>query len=96
MSHRNRANAGLRKAAAIHTTDPAALAAYAQGLRPAVTKLRALAEDAIMPRGTRVHSRAFLRDGILRTLREIDVRLNVADDPEHGDPAGSGGAGPIA
>ncbi len=26
MSHRNRANAGLRKAAAVQTSDPAALA----------------------------------------------------------------------
>ena len=93
MSHRNRTNAKIREAAAVQTTDPAALATYAKGLRAAVATIRALAEDATLPPSKRVHARAFLRDGMLKAIREVETRLDVA---EHGDPAGCGGAGPVA
>jgi hypothetical protein len=78
----------------VETTDPAALASYAGELRPVVTSLRALAEDATAPTSKRVHSRAFLRGGMLRGLRQLEARIDVAD-PEHADPAGCGGAGPV-
>lgn len=71
----------------VETSDPAALAAYAGELRPVVMKLRTLAEDATAPPTKRVHSRAFLRGGMLRGLREIEARIDAA---EHGDPAGCG------
>ncbi len=91
MSHRNRTNAKIRKAAAVETTDPAAIATYAKGLRPVVASLRTLAEEATARPAQRIHTRAFLRDGMLRALREVETRLDVAD---HGDPAGLGGVGP--
>jgi hypothetical protein len=86
---RSRLRERLRLRAPVETTDPAALAAYAKQLRPVVVLLRELAEDATAPADKRVHSRAFLRRDMLRALREVEARLDVA---EHGDPAGCGGS----
>jgi hypothetical protein len=64
--------------AAVETTDPAGLAAYAGELRPVVTSLRALTEDATAAPDKRVHSRAFLRKEMLKGIRELEARLDVA------------------
>jgi hypothetical protein len=79
----------------VQTTDPAALAAYAAELRPVVTSLRALTEDATAAPAKRVHSRAYLRSSMLKGIRALEARIDVAA-PEPSDPAGSGGAGPTA
>jgi hypothetical protein len=76
----------------VQTTDPAALARYAAELRPVVASLRTLAEDATAPRP--VFSREHLRHEMLKGLRAIEDRIDAAA-PEHGDPAGLGGAGPV-
>lgn len=86
---RSRVRERERLRASVQTTDPAALAAYAKQLRPAVATLRTLAEDATAQRP--VYSREHLRGSMLRALREVETRLDVA---EHGDPAGVGCAGP--
>jgi hypothetical protein len=72
----------------VQTTDPAALAVYASELRPVVAKLRVLAEDATARPSQRIHSRALLRKGILRGIRELEARIDAAAPPEHGDLAG--------
>jgi hypothetical protein len=79
--------------ALVETTDPAALARYAGELRPIVAGLRAFAEDATAPRP--VFSREHAREQLLKSLRAIEDRIDAAA-PEHGDPAGLGGAGPVA
>lgn len=81
-----------RLRAPVPTSDPAALAAYADELRPVVATLRTLAEEAMLPASRRVHSRAFLRSGLLKSLRTFEARLAAAMPPEHADPAGSGGS----
>jgi hypothetical protein len=88
-----RSRVRLREAlrAPVETSDPAALAAYAKHLRPVVASLRALAEDATAARP--VYSREHLRSEMLKALRVVEARLDVAD-PGHADPAGCGGAGP--
>jgi hypothetical protein len=88
---RSRVRERERLRALVQITDPAALAAYASELRPVVAKLRTLAEDATLPPAKRVHSRASLRDGMLRGLRELEARIDAAA-PEHADPAGTGGS----
>lgn len=75
---RSRVRERERTRAAIQTSDPAALAAYADLLRPVVTNLRALAEDATATPDKRVHSRVFLRREILKGLREIEARIDAA------------------
>lgn len=75
---RSRVRERERIRAAIQTSDPAALAAYADLLRPVVTNLRTLAEDATATPDKRVHSRVFLRREILKGLREIEARIDVA------------------
>jgi hypothetical protein len=65
----------LRIQALVQTAD---LATYAAELRPIVTELRALAEDATACPTLRVHSRPFLRKRILRKLREVEARLDAA------------------
>ena len=90
---RSRVEKRARLRAPVETSDPAALAAYAAELRPVVASLRTLAEDATRPATKRVHSRVFLREGMLKALRVVETRLDAA---EHGDPAGLGGAGPVA
>jgi hypothetical protein len=75
--------------ALVETTDPAALARSAGELRPAVVSLRALAEDATAPRP--VYSKEHARHEMLKALRAIEDRLDVAD-PQHADPAGCGGS----
>lgn len=75
---RSRVRERARIRAAVQTTDPAALAAYADLLRPVVTNLRALAEDATATPDQRVHSRVFLRREILKALREIEARIDAA------------------
>ena len=62
----------------METTDPAALAAYAGELRPLVEEARALADEATLPPGQRVHSRAFLRRRALKVLRELAARVDAA------------------
>ena len=66
------------------------LAAYAAELRPIVATLRTLADDATAHREQRVHSRALLRRGLMKSLRQIEARIDAAAPPapEHGDPAG--------
>jgi hypothetical protein len=75
---RSRVRERERLRAAIQTSDPAALAAYADMLRPVVTNLRSLAEDATATPDQRVHSRVFLRREILKGLRELESRIEVA------------------
>jgi hypothetical protein len=75
---RSRVRERERIRAAVQTTDPAALAAYAELLRPVVTSLRALVEDATAPPSDRLHSRVFLRREALKKLRELEVRIEVA------------------
>lgn len=65
--------------ALVQTAD---LATYAGELRPIVADLRALAEDATAAPSIRVHSRAHLRKGILKKLREVEARLDAALAPE--------------
>ena len=75
---RSRVRERERIRAAVQTTDPAALAAYARLLRPVVTNLRALVEDATATPDERVHSRVFLRRETLKSIRELEARIDVA------------------
>lgn len=75
---RSRERERARIRSAVQTTDPAALAAYAELLRPVVTTLRTLVEDATARPDQRVHSRVYLRREILKGLREIETRIEVA------------------
>ena len=88
---RSRVRERERLRAPVQTTDPAALASFAGELRPVVTKLRELAEEATARPAERVHSRLFLRTHALKALRELEARLDAAA-PEHGDPSGCGGS----
>jgi hypothetical protein len=88
----SRARQRERLRAPVPTTDPAALAAYAGELRPVVASLRALAEEATARPSDRTDPRAFLRAGLLKSLRTLEARLAAAAPPEHGDPAGCGGS----
>jgi hypothetical protein len=78
---RSRVRERERIRAAVQTTDPAALATYAELLRPIVANVRALAEDATATPDQRVHSRVFLRREILKGLRELETRIEVATTP---------------
>lgn len=78
---RSRVRERERIRSAVQTTDPAALAAYAALLRPVVTNLRTLVEDATAEPSKRVHARSFLRREILKGLREIETRIEVASNP---------------
>jgi hypothetical protein len=78
---RSRVRERARIRAAIQTSDPAALAAYADLLRPVVTNLRSLVEDATATPDKRVHSRVFLRREILKGLREIEARIDATTAP---------------
>lgn len=80
---RSRVRERERIRAAVQTTDPAALSAYAELLRPVVAKLRTHAEDATATPDQRVHSRVFLRREILKALREIETRIDVAVSTTH-------------
>jgi hypothetical protein len=86
----SRSRVRLREAlrAPVETTDPAALAAYAKQLRPVVATIRELAEDATAAKP--VYSREHCREQILKAIRVVETRLDVAAPPEHGDPAGCG------
>lgn len=75
---RSRVRERERIRAAVQTTDPAALTAYAGTLRPVVAGLRTLVEDATAAPSKRVHARAFLRREILRGIRELEARLDAA------------------
>ncbi|MDC0746017.1 hypothetical protein [Polyangium mundeleinium] len=75
---RSRVRERERVRAAVQTTDPAALAAYAGALRPVVASLRTLAEDATAEPSKRVHARAFLRREILKGIRELEARIDAA------------------
>jgi hypothetical protein len=74
----SRSRVRLREAlrAPVETSDPAALAAYAEHLRPVVATLRELAEDATAPRP--VYSREHLRNEMLKALRVVEARLSAA------------------
>ena len=39
--------------------------------------MRALAEDATAPAAQRIHSRLYLRRGLLKSLREREARLHA-------------------
>jgi hypothetical protein len=78
---RSRVRERERLRALVQTTDPAALAAFADELRPVVAGLRALAEDATAAPSKRVHSRTFLRSGMLKGLRTLEARLGAAAPP---------------
>jgi hypothetical protein len=86
MSTRSRVRLRERLRAPVETTDPAGLARYAAELRPIMVELRALAEDATLPAGKRVYSRAYLRDGILKGLRALEARLDAAAPPSSPAP----------
>ncbi|MDI3291023.1 hypothetical protein [Polyangium sp. 15x6] len=75
---RSRVRERERIRAAIHTTDPAALVAYVNTLRPVVTSLRMLVEDATAEPSKRIHARSFLRRELLRGIRELEARINAA------------------
>lgn len=90
MSTRSRVRARERLRAPVATTDPAALAGFAAELRPIVATLRTFAEDATSARP--VYSREHSREKMLKALRVVETRLDVA---EHGDPAGLGCAGSV-
>ena len=60
------------------TTDPAGLSAWATSILPVVQELRALAEDATAVPTQRVHSRLYLRRGLLKSLRELEARLRAS------------------
>jgi hypothetical protein len=75
---RSRVRDRARLRAPVETSDPAALAAYAGALRPVVTNLRTLVEDATAAPSKRVHARSFLRREILRGIRELEARLDAA------------------
>ena len=75
---RSRVRERERIRAAVQTTDPAALAAYAELLRPIMTNVRALVEDTTATPDQRVHSRVFLRREILKCIRELETRIEVA------------------
>jgi hypothetical protein len=55
----------------VETTDPQALAAYAEYLRPVVATLRTLAEDATAARP--MYSREYLREEMLKAIRVLDA-----------------------
>ena len=63
------------------TTDPAGLSAWATNLLPVVEDLRMLAEDATAVPTQRVHSRLYLRRGLLKSLRELEARLRDSVTP---------------
>lgn len=75
---RSRVQKRERLHAPVATSDPAALAAYAAELRPVVASLRELAEDATVRPAQRVHGRLYLRQAMLRRLRELEARLEAA------------------
>lgn len=79
---RSRVRERERIRAAVQTSDPAALAAYAELLRPVIANLRALVEDATATPSKRIHSRVFLRHEALKRLRELEVRIDVATQPQ--------------
>ncbi|MDI1435453.1 hypothetical protein [Polyangium sorediatum] len=78
---RSRVRDRARLQAPVETTDPAALAAYAGALRPLVTALRAGIEDATARPSQRQRARLALRKDMLRQIRTLEARLDVADPP---------------
>jgi hypothetical protein len=89
---RTRARERERLRAIVKTTDPETLAAFAAALKPAVATLRALAEDATARPSQRQRARLALRRDMLKSLRELEGRLDAAALPKHGAPAGFGGS----
>jgi ribosomal protein S12 methylthiotransferase accessory factor YcaO len=81
---RTRAREKLRLRATIKTTDPESLAAFASALKPTVAILRTLAEDATARPSQRQRARVALRRDMLKSLRELEGRLEAAAPPEHG------------
>jgi hypothetical protein len=75
---RSRVQKRERLRAPVMTADPAALAAYAAELRPVVASLRELAEDATVRPAQRIHGRLYLRQAMLRRLRELEARIEAA------------------
>lgn len=75
---RSRVRERERIRAAVETTDPAAMAAYAGELRPVVTNLRTLIEDATAEPSKRVHARPYLRRELLKSIRELEARIEAA------------------
>jgi len=78
MKKRSRVVERERIRAIVQTTDPAALAAYAGALRPVVASLRVLVEDATAEPSKRVHARTYLRESMLKKIRELEARIEAA------------------
>jgi hypothetical protein len=74
---RSRVRARDRRQRVVDTTNAAALVAWAYTLRPIVTSIRAMAEDATAPPRHRVHSRVYLRATILGHIRELEARIDA-------------------
>ena len=71
---------------------PADLVAYATALRPLATTLRTLAEDATSAPSKRVYSRLHLRNGMLRAIRELEVRIDAVTSAAPVEPQDGGAA----
>lgn len=65
-------------------------ASLAVALRPLMAELRALAEDATADPSKRIHARAFLRQALLRSFREVESHLDVAAALAPSEPAPEG------
>ncbi len=79
---RSRIRRRLAQRAPIDTTNPAAVVAWAGTVRPVVASLRALAEEATDRPAMRAHSRVFLRTAMLKSLRELEARLDAVAPPQ--------------
>jgi len=65
----------------VDRTSAASVEAWANDARTLTREVRAFAEDALMPRGERRHSRAYLRKMICRRLRDLDARIDALAPP---------------
>jgi hypothetical protein len=65
----------------IDLTNPLAVVAWAQSLRPILADLRGFAEEATLPPSHRKYSRLFLRRHLLRSMLALDARLDAVTMP---------------
>jgi hypothetical protein len=80
-------------------SDPAAVATWLAGLRSAFADADAVALDMLRPPRSRelgpaIHARNY-NAARGQVLQALDVAVAPEPDPEPGDPAGNGGAGPV-